>query len=130
MPSEGRQKAIYIGAPKCFVLEWACRQITEAFDCYGCYLVGSALERADWRDVDLRLIMHDEDFAKLFPDAGQHWEHDARWLLLTASISEHLSRVTDLPIDFQFQPQSHANEHHNGMRSAMGLKIVREVPNA
>jgi hypothetical protein len=89
-------------------------------------MVGSALERPDWRDVDLRYIMADEDFAKLFPDAGQHWEHDARWLLMTVSISERLSKVTGLPIDFQFQPATHANERHKGQRNAMGLRIAKE----
>jgi hypothetical protein len=117
-------KAIYIGAPACFALELACRDICEAFNGYGCYVVGSVLDKPDWRDVDIRFIMKDEDFAKLFPNAGQHWEHDARWLLMTVSISEHLSKITGLPIDFQFQPQTHANDRHKGKRSAIGLRIV------
>jgi hypothetical protein len=119
-----RQKAVYIGAPACFALELGCREICDAFNGYGCYVVGSALERADWRDVDVRFIMPDDKFAELFPDAGQHWEHDARWLLLTISISERLSKLTGLPVDFQFQPQTHANERHKGKRNAIGLRIV------
>lgn len=120
-----RKKCCYIGAPKVFALELACRDINEAFGDFGCYIVGSALERPDWRDVDARYIMADSDFAKLFPGAGQHWEHDARWLLLAISISERLSKVTGLPIDFQFQPQTHANERHKGIRSAIGLRIAK-----
>lgn len=120
-----RKKASHVGAPAIFALEIACRQINEAFGDYGCYLVGSSLERADWRDVDVRFIMEDAEFMKLFPDAGQHWEHDARWLLLTVSISERLSKITGLPIDFQIQPQTHANEKHKGIRSALGLKIAK-----
>src|SRR3546814_7590602 len=64
---------------------------------------------------DVRLILEDAEFEKLFPDATLHsaaWEFDPRWLLLTVSISERLSRLTGLPIDFQFQPQTHANERH------------------
>jgi hypothetical protein len=118
-------KATYVGAPAIFALEQACREICDAFDGYGCYLVGSSLERADWRDVDVRFIMADEDFAVLFPKAGQYWEQDARWLLLTVAISERLSKVTGLPIDFQIQPQTHANERHKGKRNAMGLRIVK-----
>lgn len=125
--SEDRKKASYIGAPAVFALEQCCQQINDAFGDYGCYLVGSSLERSDWRDVDVRFIMQDEEFAKLFPDAGQHWEHDARWLLLNVSISERLSKVTGLPIDFQIQPQTHANERHKGLRSALGLKIAKPV---
>lgn len=121
-----RKKAVYVGAPACFALARECQQINAAFGDFGCYLVGSALERPDWRDIDVRYIMPDEEFAKVFPDAGQYWEHDPRWLLLTVSISAHLSKATGLPVDFQIQPQTHANEKHKGIRSALGLKISKQ----
>lgn len=122
---EARKKGNYVGAPAIFALETACRQITEAFGSYGCYVVGSALERPDWRDVDVRYIMADDEFEKLFPDAyPQCWEQDPRWLLLTVAISERLSKLTGLPIDFQFQPQTHANERHKGQRHAIGIHIA------
>jgi hypothetical protein len=121
-----RRKASYIGAPAVFALELSCREICDAFSGYGCYVVGSALERPDWRDVDIRFIMADEEFATLFPDAGGHWEQDARWLLMTISISERMSRLTGLPVDFQFQPQTHANEIHKGVRHAIGVRIAKE----
>lgn len=124
-----RTKGIYIGAPACFELELCCRHINEAFTGhYGCYVVGSALERADWRDVDVRLIMEDKAFAALFPDAhweANAWEADPRWLLMTVAISRWLSAQTGLPIDFQFQPQSKANELHKGRRNAMGLHLAK-----
>jgi len=126
--SEPRKKPSYIGAPQCFALEAACKQVTEAFGGYGLFQVGSSLERPDWRDIDLRYILPDDEFARLFPDAGAHWELDARWLLLTVSISEHLARVTGLPIDFQFQPATHANERHNKPRNAYGLRIAKHSP--
>ena len=121
-----RTKGTYIGAPACFALDMCCRQIREAFNVhYGVYQVGSSLERQDWRDVDVRFVMEDTEFDKLFPSAGAHWEQDARWLLLTVSISKWLSDQTGLPVDFQFQPQTHANERHKGPRSALGLKITK-----
>lgn len=129
-----RSKGIYIGAPACYMLEVECRLLWEAF-CSddedserwsgGVYVVGSALQRADWRDIDVRLIMNDSAFAKLFPEAGQSWEHDARWLVMTIAISERLSKITGLPIDFQFQPQSHANERHHGPRNPTGLHFMK-----
>jgi hypothetical protein len=119
-------KASHVGAPAIFLLETACQQVNDAFEGYGCYLVGSSLERPDWRDVDVRLIMSDERFAEEFPSAGQHWEHNPKWLLLTCSISRHLSALTGLPIDFQIQPQTHANERHKGKRSALGLRIIEK----
>lgn len=128
-----RKKGIYIGAPACFALELACRQICEAFGGHHCYVVGSCLEKPDWRDVDVRYILEDADFEVLFPGATLHeggggcWEQDPRWLLMTVSISEHLSRVTGLPIDFQFQSQTHANARHKGSRSCIGLHIAKET---
>jgi hypothetical protein len=126
-----RAKGVYIGAPACFALEEAIRPICEAFGAYdgagtgGCYVVGSSLERADFRDVDVRLILEDDAFAAVFPNAGDQWEHDARWLVLTVAISERLARLTGLPIDFQFQPRSHANARHKGSRNAIGIRIPK-----
>ena len=124
-----RQKASYVGAPAIFALEQAVGQVWKAF-CEdathgGCYLVGSAIERADWRDVDVRCILDDKAFAALFPQAGQSWEQDTRWLLLTVSISAWLSKQSGLPVDFQFQPATHANAKHAGQRHAVGLSCMR-----
>lgn len=46
-----RIKSCYVGAPAIFKLEEACKVINDAFGGHGCYLVGSSIERADWRDV-------------------------------------------------------------------------------
>lgn len=119
-------KANHVGAPAIFELEACCRLLNEAFDCYGCYLVGSATAKADWRDVDVRMIMEDGAFAALFPDGRQTWEHDPRWIVLTCSISKWLSEKTGLPIDFQFQPATHANTRFgrdDHVRHALGLRI-------
>jgi hypothetical protein len=129
MTDERRKKASYVGAPAVFALEQCCQIINDSFGGYGCYLVGSALERQDWRDVDVRYILQDAEFQKLFPNAHEHcWEQDPRWLLLTVSISAWLSKVTGLPVDFQFQPQSHANDKHKGFRNALGLRIAKPAP--
>ena len=34
--------------------------------------------------------------------------------------------LTGLPIDFQFQAQSHANARHSGQRNALGLTIMND----
>lgn len=127
LPTTKVTKATYVGAPAIFALELACQDICAVFDGYGCYLVGSALERANWRDVDIRFIMDDTKFSELFPSAGEYWEQDTRWLLLTVSISKYLSEITGLPIDFQFQPQTHANDRFKGVRHAIGIHIAKKV---
>lgn len=129
---EKRRKASYVGAPAIFALTAACQDINRAFGGFGCYLVGSSLERPDWRDIDVRFIMSDEEFLAEFPGAQHdgkphHWEQDPKWILLTVSISERLSKVSGLPVDFQFQPQTHANERHKGPRNALGLIFTRDA---
>ena len=101
----------------------AVQTINEAFGggSFGCYLVGSATKRPDWRDIDIVCIMQDEAFEVLFPDAGEYWEHDARWLLMTIAISRWLSERCGHLVDFKFQKQSHANKYHRGPRHAIGL---------
>lgn len=123
-----RKKGVYVGAPACFELELACQQLSDAFGGFGCYLVGSALERPDWRDIDVRMILSDAEFDVLFPQCRERgtWEFNARWLVMTISISEWLRKRTGLPVDFQFQPQSHANERHKGSRNALGLVFAKD----
>ena len=126
-----REKVCYVGVPAIFNLELECKHINRAFGGYGCYLVGSALDRPNWRDVDIALIMEDERFRALFPGTYENghpmWEFDERWLLIVISISERMSRTTGLPVDFKIQPQSYANKHHDGPRHAMGLTFAREM---
>jgi hypothetical protein len=128
-----RRKASHVGAPAIFALELACKPINEAFGGFGCYLVGSALERPDWRDVDVRFIMTDEEFMAEFPGTFDperklaNWEFDAKWILITTGIAAYLSKATGLPIDFQFQPQTHANERHKGMRNALGMNFAKDA---
>lgn len=129
-PSEKRKKATYVGAPACFELELACQQLNRAFPGFGCYLVGSALERADWRDIDVRMIMSDAEFDALFPGCRESgtWEFNPRWLIMTVAIAEWMRKRTGLPVDFQFQPQSHANDKHKGRRNALGLVFAKDDP--
>lgn len=121
-------RANYVGAPQVFYLNQACRTINDSFDGFGCFLVGSSLVKRDWRDVDVRFIMDDGEFDLMFPNsAGKaegSWVYDAKWSLLCAALAEWLSKVSGLPVDFQFQRQTQANEKYPSRehsRSAIGL---------
>lgn len=126
-----RKKVCHVGAPAIFKLEQCCAVLNKAYrphDSFGCYLVGSALERPDWRDVDIRMIMTDDGFRREFPDVPDIsyacWEHDPKWVLITVSIAEWMRAQTGLPVDFQMHPRTFANARHSGPRSAMGLSYV------
>ena len=119
--ARSRKKVCYVGVPAIFKLELACQHLSRGFGDV-CYLVGSALERPDWRDIDIVMIMSDENFAAEFPDASSgHWEFDPKWLIMTVAKSDWLSAQCGHLVDFKFQQRTHANQMHKGPRNAMGL---------
>lgn len=125
--SDKRTRANFVPAPQMFNLHHACALIHQAFrdEAHaGIYLVGSSIERRDFRDVDVRCILDDATFDALFPNAPAgptHW--NARWSLLCIAISGWLSQTSGLPVDFQFQRMSTANAKFNGERQALGMYV-------
>ena len=95
--------------------EW-CRNVRVIFpDDHGPFMVGSVHETADFRDVDLRLIVEDEAYDAAYVDP-------VRVRLLNRAISTWGQRETGLPIDFQIQRMTDANEAFDGYRNPMGLR--------
>jgi hypothetical protein len=92
------------------------------------FQVGSSLtEKRDWRDVDVRLLLPDEEYAEYFGDP-QGETHDAvrlrLWNLAWTTLGQ---KMTGLPIDFQIQPLYAANAEFDGPRSALVLR-ASELP--
>ncbi len=82
------------------------------------YHVGSSLDSKTWRDVDVRLILPDAAFAARYgtnPSSGTN----RRLAAITLAFSALGKEMTGLPIDFQIQPQTWANEKYPGPRSAL-----------
>lgn len=123
------KRANFLPAPHAFELNHACQALTEAFG-YHVYLVGSALAQREYRDVDVRLILPDEEFDALFPGFGNtNPTVNAKWSLLSVAISLWLEKRSGLPIDFQIQRQSVANmEEPHGRRHALGLFVQPKEP--
>lgn len=124
-------RAHYLSTVEYFRLDQAARIVRDAFGFgFGVYLVGSCLRRPDYRDVDVRCLIGDADFDRLFPDAKLEstWRHPT-FALVCAAISSHLAQTTGLPIDFQIQPVSEANRLYGSTehpRSHLGI-LTREV---
>lgn len=89
-------------------LDEACRPFLEAFGEHP-YLVGSSSQRRDFRDVDVRLILADDEYDALFAD------RPGLWALLSRLGSSHLRAKTGLPVDFQVQRQSEANAKYGNL---------------
>ena len=120
-------RANWVPAPAFFKLNHACVLINKAFGGFGCYLCGSSLVRRDFRDVDVRFIMEDAKFLAEFSCSDeQAW--NPRWSLLCTLISDWLSSLTGLQVDFQFQPQGKANSEHEGAPRRQALGIVLDYP--
>ncbi len=113
--------AHYLTMTQFFELNEACRTINKTFDGFGCYLVGSALTRPDWRDVDIRFIGDNDDV--LFKSPMKE-----RLVFMQAVISHWLSLRTGLPIDFQFQSQEEANtKYPSGAIAPVGNRHLRNA---
>lgn len=80
----------------------------------GIYLVGSSELRRDYRDVDVRLILPDLEFDKLFGHSEKLWS------AFCYAVSGQLRADTGLPIDFQVQRRSEANARFHGPRNGLG----------
>ena len=102
LSSTERKKACYLSTLELHELDEACAPFLSAFGEHP-YLVGSASQRPDFRDVDVRLILADDEFDALFA------EREGLWALLGRLGSTFLRARTGLPVDFQVQRQSEAN---------------------
>jgi hypothetical protein len=97
------------------VLDVACRPVWKAFG--HTYLVGTAQMGGPYRDVDVRTILPDEDFDRLFGEGGE-----AAWSLVCLSVGLMLAQQTGLPIDYQIQRMTEANATYpGGNRNPLGM---------
>lgn len=109
-----KHRASYLTVAQAYNLNVVCRPI--ALIGYGTFHVGSSLTRPDYHDVDLRCILPDEDYDRMFEsDRGEPF-----LLFLNTAISEWIASRTGLPIDFQFQRATQANETFKGRRNGVG----------
>lgn len=104
-----------------FRLDEACKPIFKAFG-NPPYLVGTAAEdKAAYRDVDVRLILEDDHYDRMKKAIGQKAVN-----FLGIAVGEYLRKATELPIDFQIQRQTEANEKHHGIRNPVGIRNLED----
>lgn len=113
-----------VGMPASIHLEHFGELVRDAFG-ETPFLVGSALtKKTGWRDVDVRLILDDGEFERQVGEFTRPMLLNARWAALCLAFSTLGREMTGLPIDFQIQQQSHANETEKGPRSAIGIVLA------
>lgn len=109
-----------VGMPATLFLDLFGQIVAAAFDDYP-FLVGTATTGKTWRDVDVRLILSDEDFAALGLGDPKNPMLNAKWRSLCLAYSALGKELTGLPIDFQIQQRTIANEQFKGKREAIGI---------
>lgn len=109
-------RSSYLSPPDFHRLDWACAPIRRAFRTPP-YLVGSVLQRSDYRDIDVRLILDDEVVERMFAEFPE-----AR-LLVNIALSDLLAKTAgqSAPIDFQIQSQTEADAFA-GERNPLGMR--------
>lgn len=115
---------VSVGMPNFLKLQEFGNQIWSAFG-HCPYHVGSSLIRKNWRDVDVRLILPDEEYEGLGLGNPRYPSQNGKWVALCLAFSALGREITDLPIDFQIQQQTIANEEHDSPRSAIGFTPLR-----
>ena len=79
----------------------------------GTYLVGSVERGEQPRDIDVRTILPDEHFDAFFGHSPELWE------VFCLGVTAWLRDQTGLPIDYQVQRMTEANEQHKGPRNSL-----------
>lgn len=111
-----KKKGTGVGQPQTFYLNLFGEAVYAVFGSPP-YLVGSATKNKTWRDVDVRLILDDTEWEKLA--FGDPKNPGQRWAFLCMAFAALGKHITGLPIDFQIQQQSRANEIFKGNREAL-----------
>lgn len=72
------------------------------------YMVGSVLHRRDHRDVDVRIMLNDPEFERLFGGDGL-WVTNGSLTLANMALSALAKEISGLEVDCQIQRTSDAN---------------------
>jgi hypothetical protein len=107
-----------VGMPARLRLDQFGEVVREAFG-HCPYLVGSAARGKEWRDVDVRLILPDDEFEQVVGELTRPRCLNLRWNALCLAFAALGHQMTGLPIDFQIDQQTQANEEHDGLRHAL-----------
>ena len=91
------------------------------------YHVGSSLndKTVSWRDVDVRLMLDDDVWEKMGLGNPENPHTNRKWRAFCIVFSDYGRRLTGLPIDFQLQQQSYANNEFS--REKKGEKANRSA---
>lgn len=123
---EGEKRVVNrVGMPAYLYLQEFGSQVWSVFGVPP-YQVGSSLQGDRTpNDVDVRVILSDEEYEKWGLGDPKRPHGNAKWVSLVMAYSALGKAMTGLPIDFQIQQQTEANNKEPGPRSAIGIVPLR-----
>ncbi len=125
MTTELRPGQIGVGMPALLHLQEFGSQVWSAFG-EPPYLVGTALTGKVYRDVDVRLLLSDKDYAEQGYGHPANTHTNLKWVAMCMAFSALGAKMTGLPIDFQIQQATWAEARYpTEPRSALGLVGLR-----
>lgn len=107
------ERSIGVGMPAWIKLNQFGSEV-RAFFGHTPYLVGSAARAKEWRDVDVRLILADEEFDAIFGELTRPRCLNEKWNAACLAWTARGREITALPIDFQIDRQTEANRVYGG----------------
>lgn len=111
------RRSTALSPPEMFLLDAWGHSLRAAFGATP-YLVGSVERGEDWRDVDVRMILDDDEYETLLGAS-----HPERMTAFNIAISFWGQRATALPIDFQFQARARATARYGDQpRNPLGAR--------
>lgn len=119
-----------VGQPQGMLLNQFGDLVRDAFGTHNVYHVGSSMgdNKKDWRDVDVRVMLDDDEWEKLGLLDPSMATYDAKWRALCIIFSHYGRHLTGLPIDFQIQRTKEANELYRFGRSHLGTHNEQKPP--
>jgi hypothetical protein len=116
-----------VGFPETLLLHEFGSQVWAAFGDMPFHVGSSLKEKTGWRDVDVRLMLSDEDYESLGLGDPKYPHHNGKWVALCRAFSALGKEMTGLPIDFQIQQRTLANNQFSSVVEKDGAK-TRENP--
>ena len=110
-----------VGMPTQLLLNEFGSRIIDAFDEIPFHVGSSLRNKTGWRDVDVRLILDDEQYETMGFGDPKRCHQNEKWIAMCLAFSLLGKNMTGLPIDFQIQQMTHANENFKGKRSVLGV---------
>lgn len=107
-------RANYLTVLQVELLEGWGVQLRRAFHGVIPYHVGSSITRPDYRDVDVRVILDDDEVVALDAILNRR--------MFGVALSAWGERATGLPIDCQVQSMTEANVPEHGARQALSIR--------